>query len=36
MPVWVAKAIAILVSFVVNFSITHFVVFRPKAEPADG
>src|SRR5947199_4541934 len=30
MPVWSAKAIAILVSFAVNFSITHFVVFRPK------
>ena len=30
MPVWSAKAIAILVSFIVNFSITHFVVFRPK------
>jgi len=35
MPVWAAKAIAILVSFVVNFSITHFVVFRPKGERAD-
>ncbi len=31
MPVWGAKAIAILVSFAVNFTITHFVVFRPKA-----
>src|SRR3954453_24190326 len=30
MPVWAAKAIAILVSFAVNFSITHFVVFRPR------
>jgi putative flippase GtrA len=30
MPVWTAKAIAILVSFAVNFTITHFVVFRPK------
>ena len=30
MPVWAAKGIAILVSFVVNFSITHFVVFRPR------
>ncbi|MEA2872255.1 MAG: hypothetical protein QOH67_2231 [Hyphomicrobiales bacterium] len=30
MPVWGAKAIAILVSFAVNFTITHFVVFRPK------
>jgi putative flippase GtrA len=35
MPVWAAKAIAILVSFVVNFTITHFVVFRPKREQAD-
>ena len=33
-PVWAAKAIAILVSFAVNFSITHFVVFRPKGERA--
>ena len=35
MPVWAAKAIAILVSFAVNFTITHFVVFRPKGERAD-
>ena len=35
MPVWAAKGIAILVSFAVNFSITHFVVFRPKGERAD-
>jgi putative flippase GtrA len=35
MPVWTAKGIAILVSFAVNFSITHFVVFRPKGERAD-
>lgn len=35
MPVWAAKGLAILVSFVVNFSITHFVVFRPKTERAD-
>ena len=34
-PVWAAKAIAILVSFAVNFSITHFVVFRAKDERAD-
>ena len=34
MPVWAAKAIAILVSFVVNFSITHFVVFRPRSDTA--
>jgi putative flippase GtrA len=31
----IAKAIAILVSFAVNFSITHFVVFRTKSERAD-
>jgi putative flippase GtrA len=35
MPVWAAKGIAILVSFAVNFSITHFVVFRPKGERAN-
>ena len=32
MPVWAAKGVAILVSFVVNFSITHFVVFRERPE----
>lgn len=35
LPVWAAKAIAILVSFAVNFSITHFVVFRQKPAPAN-
>ena len=34
MPVWAAKAIAILVSFAVNFTITHFVVFRPRSDTA--
>src|SRR5437660_10974235 len=34
MPVWAAKVLAILVSFAVNFSITHFVVFRPRDEGA--
>jgi putative flippase GtrA len=34
MPVWAAKCVAILVSFVVNFSITHFVVFRARPEGA--
>jgi putative flippase GtrA len=29
-PVWLAKVIAILGSFVVNFSLSHFVVFRPR------
>jgi len=30
-PVWLAKAVAILASFVVNFSLSHFVVFRARA-----
>ena len=34
MPVWAAKGLAILVSFVVNFSITHFVVFRARPDAA--
>lgn len=33
-PVWAAKLIAILVGFVVNFSLSHFVVFRPRARSA--
>ena len=33
-PVWAAKACAILVSFMVNFSMSHFVVFRPRAGAA--
>jgi putative flippase GtrA len=31
MPVWAAKGLAILASFVVNFTLSHFVVFRPRA-----
>jgi putative flippase GtrA len=31
LPVWLAKALAILASFVVNFTLSHFVVFRPRA-----
>ena len=31
----IAKGVAILVSFVVNFSITHFVVFRAKPGEVD-
>jgi putative flippase GtrA len=31
-PVWAAKAMAIGVSFLVNFSMSHFVVFRKRAE----
>ena len=34
LPVWVAKGIAILASFVVNFSMSHFVVFRVRPQPA--
>ena len=30
-PVWVAKALAIGVSFLVNFTMSHFVVFRKRA-----
>jgi len=30
LPVWLAKAVAILASFVVNFSLSHFVVFRAR------
>lgn len=30
LPVWIAKGIAILASFVVNFSLSHFVVFRVR------
>jgi len=32
LPVWIAKAIAVLASFVVNFSLSHFVVFRVRPE----
>jgi putative flippase GtrA len=37
MPVWGAKALAILASFLVNFSLSHFVVFRARGQnsPAD-
>jgi putative flippase GtrA len=35
MPVWAAKGLAILVSFAVNFSITHFVVFRPRGDATE-
>jgi putative flippase GtrA len=36
LPVWVAKACAILVSFIVNFALSHFVVFRPMRAPEAG
>jgi putative flippase GtrA len=33
LPVWLAKGIAVMASFVVNFSLSHFIVFRVRAEP---
>jgi putative flippase GtrA len=33
LPVVAAKLISILVSFVVNFSLSHFVVFRKRSQP---
>ena len=30
MPVWQAKGLAILVSFLVNFTLTNFIVFRTR------
>lgn len=34
-PVLAAKLLAIAVSFVVNFSLSHFVVFRPRGRQAE-
>jgi putative flippase GtrA len=34
LPVWLAKALAILVSFCVNFTLSHFIVFRARPRPA--
>ena len=34
LPVWLAKLVAILASFVVNFLLSHFVVFRVQTKPA--
>jgi putative flippase GtrA len=36
LPVWAAKGCAIIVSFAVNFSLSHFVVFRKREHPASG
>jgi len=33
LPVWLSKLLAILASFVVNFSLSHFVVFRVRVKP---
>jgi putative flippase GtrA len=35
-PAWAAKVAAIAVSFVVNFSLSHFLVFRTERPRADG
>jgi len=35
LPVFLAKAAAILVSFLVNFSFSHFVVFRARPRSID-
>lgn len=36
MPVLAAKLVSILAGFVVNFTMSHFVVFRPKTPPVPG
>lgn len=35
LPIWLAKAVSILASFVANFSMSHFVVFRVRAPAGD-
>src|SRR5581483_5057012 len=35
LPVWLSKGLAILASFVVNFSLSHFVVFRARPPAAE-
>jgi len=30
LPVWLAKLLAVMASFIVNFSMSHFVVFRAR------
>ena len=32
LPIWAAKGVAILASFMVNFSLSHFVVFRVRGK----
>jgi putative flippase GtrA len=32
LPIWLAKAVAILASFMINFSLSHFIVFRARPE----
>jgi putative flippase GtrA len=33
LPIWLAKAAAILASFCVNFTLSHFIVFRARRKP---
>lgn len=33
LPIWLAKGLAVLASFIVNFTLSHFVVFRVRNEP---
>jgi putative flippase GtrA len=35
-PAWAAKVAAIAVSFAVNFSLSHFIVFRAREPGGDG
>jgi putative flippase GtrA len=35
LPVWLAKGFAVLASFIVNFSLSHLVVFRVRGGPGD-
>jgi putative flippase GtrA len=35
-PAWAAKVSAILVSFVINFTLSHFVVFKDRRPRSDG
>ncbi len=35
LPVWAAKGCAILASFVVNFSISNFIIFRVRTRVAE-
>jgi putative flippase GtrA len=30
LPVWLAKLLAVMASFIVNFSLSHFVLFRVR------
>jgi putative flippase GtrA len=30
LPVWLSKLLAVMASFIVNFSMSHFVVFRVR------